>query len=151
MTEQPSRRSILFGLAWGAAAAGAVFAARLVGAAVGRPPPAQRQVVSIGPVTAWPLGSRRVVDSVVVVRDERGIGAVSARCTHLGCQVTANARGFECNCHGSVFARDGRVVHGPALSPLPWFAVFLGDDGLLRVDLERPVEAAHRFAPEEDQ
>ncbi|MHC5261475.1 FAD-dependent oxidoreductase [Streptomyces sp. UC4497] len=56
-----------------------------------------------------------------VYRDPEGdLHAVSARCTHLGCLVAFNAeeRAWECPCHGSRFATDGRVVQGPATSPL---------------------------------
>ncbi|THA75611.1 FAD-dependent oxidoreductase [Streptomyces sp. A0642] len=57
-----------------------------------------------------------------VYRDEGGeVHAVSARCTHLGCLVAFNEAEttWECPCHGSRFAIDGEVVHGPAVRPLP--------------------------------
>ena len=45
-------------------------------------------------------------------------------CPHLGCQVLWNrdSQKFDCPCHGSVFARDGKVTAGPsprALDALP--------------------------------
>ncbi|MGC9539557.1 FAD-dependent oxidoreductase [Streptomyces sp. UG1] len=56
-----------------------------------------------------------------VHRDEDGeLHALSAKCTHLGCLVAFNRaeRAWECPCHGSRFAPDGRVVQGPAVRPL---------------------------------
>jgi glycine/D-amino acid oxidase-like deaminating enzyme/nitrite reductase/ring-hydroxylating ferredoxin subunit len=58
---------------------------------------------------------------LAVHRDEEGaLHAVSARCTHLGCLVSFNRaeRAWECPCHGSRFAVDGTVLHGPAVRPL---------------------------------
>ncbi|HET7399744.1 MAG TPA: FAD-dependent oxidoreductase [Intrasporangium sp.] len=54
-------------------------------------------------------------------RDDDGrLHAVSARCTHLGCQVAWNAaeRSWDCPCHGSRFDPDGQVIEGPATEPL---------------------------------
>jgi nitrite reductase/ring-hydroxylating ferredoxin subunit len=56
-----------------------------------------------------------------VHRDAQGdLHAVSARCTHLGCLVAFNRaeQTWECPCHGSRFAPDGRIVQGPAVRPL---------------------------------
>ncbi|WP_030567638.1 FAD-dependent oxidoreductase [Streptomyces aureocirculatus] len=72
-----------------------------------------------------PPGSGAVVrldgHRCAVYRDESGqVSAVSARCTHLGCLVHFNnaERAWECPCHGSRFATDGTVLHGPATRPL---------------------------------
>jgi Rieske Fe-S protein len=48
------------------------------------------------------------------------VTAVSPTCTHLGCQVNFNAaeRSWDCPCHGSRFAPDGTVLHGPAVHRL---------------------------------
>lgn len=61
-------------------------------------------------------GQRRAV-----YRDTAGaVHAVSATCTHLGCIVAFNQaeQAWECPCHGSRFATDGAVLHGPATRPL---------------------------------
>ncbi|GAA4889462.1 FAD-dependent oxidoreductase [Streptomyces coeruleoprunus] len=63
------------------------------------------------------VGGRRLA----VHRDASGaLHAVSARCTHLGCVVHFNDEEcrWECPCHGSRFAVDGKVVQGPAVHPL---------------------------------
>ncbi|MES1183111.1 MAG: FAD-dependent oxidoreductase [Myxococcales bacterium] len=58
---------------------------------------------------------------LAVYRDEDGkVHAVSAICTHQGCQVAFNPieRSWDCPCHGSRFDIDGRVLDGPAQKPL---------------------------------
>jgi glycine/D-amino acid oxidase-like deaminating enzyme/nitrite reductase/ring-hydroxylating ferredoxin subunit len=70
-------------------------------------------------------GAGAVVDidgnKVAAFRDEGGaVHAVSATCTHLGCTVKWNPaeRSWDCPCHGSRFAADGRVLNGPAVEDL---------------------------------
>jgi nucleotide-binding universal stress UspA family protein len=58
---------------------------------------------------------------VAVYRDPKGATIIlSAKCTHMGCTVRWNAaeRTWDCPCHGSRFASDGKVVNGPAERPL---------------------------------
>jgi glycine/D-amino acid oxidase-like deaminating enzyme/nitrite reductase/ring-hydroxylating ferredoxin subunit len=59
--------------------------------------------------------------NVAAYRDEGGtLHAVSAVCTHMGCILGWNAtdRSWDCPCHGSRFALDGGVIHGPAVKAL---------------------------------
>jgi glycine/D-amino acid oxidase-like deaminating enzyme/nitrite reductase/ring-hydroxylating ferredoxin subunit len=62
--------------------------------------------------------------------DDGGLQAVSAACTHLGCAVHWNSaeKSWDCPCHGSRFAADGAVLHGPARRPLA-AAALEADDG----------------------
>ncbi len=71
-------------------------------------------------------GERRVIgeglSQVAVSRSEDGTEhRLSARCTHLGCIVSWNdaEKTWDCPCHGSRFHRDGSVIQGPAVHPLP--------------------------------
>ena len=58
---------------------------------------------------------------VAVYRDPDGaVHRHSAVCPHLGCVVSWNPteRSWDCPCHGSRFDPLGRVLNGPAVSPL---------------------------------
>jgi Rieske Fe-S protein len=52
---------------------------------------------------------------VFLVRDGDHVKALSATCTHLGCQVRWDNEGqkFRCPCHGGAYDAHGRVVEGP--------------------------------------
>lgn len=51
--------------------------------------------------------------------------SLSAKCTDLGCTVAFRSAGdyFHCNCHGSEFSINGRVLRGPAVRPLEEYDV----------------------------
>jgi glycine/D-amino acid oxidase-like deaminating enzyme/nitrite reductase/ring-hydroxylating ferredoxin subunit len=82
-------------------------------------PPDVRSVGSIPPGEAAIV--RRGAGKVAAYRDEDGtLHAVSAVCTHLGCQVQWNSaeRSWDCPCHGSRFDVTGHVIQGPAVKDL---------------------------------
>jgi len=64
---------------------------------------------------------RRGLKKLAMYRDERGeLHTMSAVCPHLGCIVAWNGteRTWDCPCHGSRFAPEGRVLNGPANTDL---------------------------------
>ena len=73
---------------------------------------------------------------VWIVREEEGIYAIFAKCTHLGCtpRWLAAENKFKCPCHGSGFYKSGLNFEGPAPRPLDRLRVTVGEDGQLVVD-----------------
>jgi Rieske Fe-S protein len=77
------------------------------------------RVLAVSRVDGWYRERSR--ETVFLVWDgDRTIRAMSATCTHLGCQVRWEAKDkkFRCPCHGGVYAADGRVLEGPPPRPL---------------------------------
>jgi Rieske Fe-S protein len=91
--------------------------------------------IAAGNVKDLPVGVLKVVQLVAVSRDERGIFAMSAVCTHAGCptQPTGTGADLFCPCHGSLFDGAGNVVRGPARAPLPHYQVDVAADGSVTV------------------
>ncbi|MEA5511883.1 ubiquinol-cytochrome c reductase iron-sulfur subunit [Crocosphaera sp. UHCC 0190] len=71
--------------------------------------------------------------AVLVVENGTGLMAVNPTCTHGGCTVNweADNKIFACPCHGSKFAADGQVLHGPAKDPLSTYESKLEGDQIL--------------------
>jgi cytochrome b6-f complex iron-sulfur subunit len=73
---------------------------------------------------------------VWIIRNEEGVYALFAKCTHLGCTprwLTAEDK-FKCPCHGSGFYRTGINFEGPAPRPLERLRITKAEDGQLVVD-----------------
>ena len=76
---------------------------------------------------------------VWVVRNEEGMYALLAICTHLGCTpnwLSAENK-FKCPCHGSGFYMTGINFEGPAPRPLERVRIALADDGQVLIDKGR--------------
>ena len=70
-------------------------------------------------VTAFDLS-----DAIILIKDTEGeFLALSARCTHQGCQVKVKRQSFNCSCHGSAYDGYGNVIRGPAQKRLRSFPV----------------------------
>jgi len=78
----------------------------------------------------------RAPQTVFLVWDgKKDVRAVSATCTHLGCQVHWDKKDskFRCPCHGGVYDPTGKVLEGPPPRPLDSLEarVDSGDDTVL--------------------
>jgi len=77
------------------------------------------RVLTVSRVDGW--YRERARQTVFLVWDgAKQVRALSATCTHLGCQVRwdTQASHFRCPCHGGVYDASGKVVGGPPPRPL---------------------------------
>ena len=74
-----------------------------------------------------------------LVRNNGVLYALSTTCTHLGCTPNwlEREQKFKCPCHGSGFYISGINFEGPAPRPLERWAVSVGDDGQIVVDMSK--------------
>jgi cytochrome b6-f complex iron-sulfur subunit len=79
-------------------------------------------------------------------RDDQGLYAISAVCTHLGCLANYTSNQFECPCHGSQFNATGYVLKGPAKLPLNYLALTLSPEGTVVLETKMHVPPAQRLA-----
>jgi len=95
--------------------------------------PAPKTEFDLGDASNYPAGSRIVVPAIpaLIIHAESGFSAISLVCTHLGCTVESKADGFACPCHGSLYAKDGSVVRGPAMKPLRNLSIETNKNGHL--------------------
>jgi len=148
---QPKSRRDFLGIAAVWSAAGTFIVAAIGAMRLPMPSvfPESNPKAKIGPPEQYPKGS--AIDQTKlhfwIFRDEKGgIYAISSVCTHLGCIVNRQPEGdFLCPCHGSRFAADGKVTHGPAPSDLPWFEITMSPGGQLVVDTQKAVPRGTRF------
>jgi len=69
-----------------------------------------------------------------LVRNQSRIYAVTSTCSHKACPLTAKGAEYVCPCHGSRFTPTGKVLVGPATTPLARFGTSLNAAGHLFVD-----------------
>jgi menaquinol-cytochrome c reductase iron-sulfur subunit len=81
-------------------------------------------VVAADVVDAWTRTPDQRIGEVYLARTDSGgkanVTAFTAKCPHLGCAVEFDAAAgqFECPCHVSGFAKDGKKLFGPSLRGL---------------------------------
>jgi cytochrome b6-f complex iron-sulfur subunit len=148
----PSRRRMLLTFGW--AGLGVWLAAALAGLlrfiwprVSARP----SHTVAVGFPEDFPPGQVVYLQGYrfFVIREEDGFVSLSARCTHLGCNVVWNQDHniFLCPCHGGKYDRQGRNLEGPPPRPLDQFEVRLNRSGRLVVDQDRIIRRGPGLLP----
>jgi cytochrome b6-f complex iron-sulfur subunit len=93
----------------------------------------------MGSVTQLEQAGYLQTKDVAVLKDPanpKQLLAVNPKCTHQGCDVkwVAGEKKYECPCHDSDFAADGKVLKGPATKPLTTYpAKIVGTQVLVKV------------------
>ena len=101
-------------------------------------------VIDAGNEANLPVGVLRAIvnHGVAIGHDAAGIFAISLICTHSGCDMSADGAvssgSVQCFCHGSVFDGQGKVLRGPASSPLPHLLVTADSGGNLTIHGDQP-------------
>jgi len=102
-------------------------------------------IINAGKPESYPLDSVTldVNSGIYIIHAKEGFFSLSAVCTHLGCLTAWKPELgiIACPCHGSKFKQDGQKIEGPAPRPLPWYRVWLSDDGDLMVDRSTTVRS----------
>ncbi len=143
----PSRRTFLRVLAIGSGACA------VIACGVNVPTFTVSGIIPAGNVSDLAIGTLVPVtgEHVAIARDEAGLYAMSLVCTHTGCDIAlaggeVDANRVVCACHGSIFDGNGEVLHGPARTPLPHYAVTVAASGAITIDGDMEVDAATRTA-----
>ena len=73
--------------------------------------PEVSKTFKIGVPEDFSIGTDKILEEkkVRIIRDKKGIYAVSLICTHLGCIVSKTDYGYACPLHGSKFDQAGKV------------------------------------------
>ncbi|HXY14444.1 MAG TPA: Rieske 2Fe-2S domain-containing protein [Terriglobales bacterium] len=103
-------------------------------------------IINAGKPESYPLDSVTldVNSGIYIIHAKEGFLSLSAVCTHLGCLTAWKPELgiIACPCHGSKFKRDGQKIEGPAPRPLPWYRVWVSDEGDLMVDRSTAVRSS---------
>lgn len=143
--DTPKERRDFLGLAaiWSAAVALGVSLLGALRLPIPSVLPESSSRIKLGPLETFSQVTVKAVPEhrLWVFRDEKGLYAISAICTHLGCIVSSvEEGGYFCPCHGSRFDGKGKVVAGPAPKRLDYLSLFVSPDGQLVVDRQQTVE-----------
>jgi Rieske Fe-S protein len=106
-------------------------------------------LLNAGPASSFAVGDARfyACSQLFVCRDAGGIYAMTAICTHQGCDVNfvPGQQQFQCPCHGSTFDFNGNVLIDPATAPLPHIQADLDGNGDVIVTINVNVDPATRI------
>ena len=89
----------------------------------------------------YPFNSGKFYLSVF---EDGGMLAISIKCTHLGCIVQPDSKGFLCPCHASAFDKRGEVLSPPATRALDIYPITI-EKGEILVDINSQIKRKKGF------
>ncbi|HEY8086221.1 MAG TPA: Rieske (2Fe-2S) protein [Polyangiaceae bacterium] len=96
---------------------------------------------------AWTMEKQVQLGAAWLVRQGDAVKAWSVTCPHLGCSVDRDGKGgFNCPCHDSSFAADGRRLDGPSPRDMDTLDTKV-EDGFVLVDFRRFRQGTAEKAP----
>ena len=104
--------------------------------------------VAGGDVAAITVGTAKRLSgggqTVFLCRDDAGLYAMDAACTHEGQILSKQSTRFFCPRHGATFDLNGENPTSPAFSPLDHYAVCVDSAGQVTIDTDTVVDASTR-------
>lgn len=91
--------------------------------------------VDVGVAAEFEMNSLQIIqaEGIIVGRDAGGLYAMTAICTHDGCDISEQGKVSQgvitCNCHGAQFDSSGTVTRGPARRALEHYLVEIDSSG----------------------
>ncbi len=94
--------------------------------------------INIGEINDFPINSSKIVrfgrNPVLVIRKDSGdFRALSAKCTHLDCNVQykSDTKQIWCACHNGFYNLEGKNISGPPPEPLSQYIVNIIDEKIM--------------------
>ena len=86
---------------------------------------------------AWTMEKQVQLGAAWLLRQGNAVKAWTVTCPHLGCSIDRDDKGgFNCPCHDSSFAGDGRRLDGPSPRDMDTLDTKV-EDGFVLVDFRR--------------
>ncbi|PZF70799.1 Rieske (2Fe-2S) protein [Taibaiella soli] len=70
-------------------------------------------------------------DLAVHKKEDGTFAAMLMKCTHMDNQLSITGSGFTCSMHGSQYDKDGKVVKGPAETPLLQYKAIINQNTII--------------------
>ena len=104
-------------------------------------------LISIDGIDTLPLQGfiHKKENHLFIVRDHKGVFAMSDICTHRGCNLLYKDSLIECICHSGFFSRNGMPLNEPITDPLQRYYIYKAGSNAYIVDMTKNVDTTYRI------